>query len=110
MDEPIKKYDEVWTADKQNIGEALAWHERPAEEVNPEQKLYARYLEVWSILLGGHCYIPAEFVGDYQPGRINLLVKLATIEDETWDRAPAFVAGRKSVRYELPVGQKTAVI
>ncbi len=108
----IKKFDEVWTADGEYIGEALALHYRPDEEINPQLKFYPVYLQVWSILLGGPCYIPTEFIGEYDAaqGHVNLMVTLAIIEHETWERAPEFVAGHLGRREELPMGQKTAVV
>ena len=100
---PYKKYDKVKTADEVTVGVRLRSHHRQ-EEANSLLKLYASYLEVWSIDLGGHSYIPTDFIDEYDEatGTIYLSETMATVQRETWDRAPDFIAGRRSRREELP--------
>ena len=101
---PFKKYDKVVTADDVPLGELMRIHHRQ-EDINPELKLYASYLEVWSINFGGHIYIPTDFIDEYDEaaGVVYLTETKNTVQQETWDRAPSFIAGRKSQRQELPV-------
>lgn len=111
MNESInfKKYDRVVTADDITLGELLRIHHRK-EGVNPLLKLYASYLEIWSIEFGGHIYVPTDFIDEYdeEAGIIYLMTTLHEVQEETWDRMPNFIAGKKSEREEL-VGQKTLV-
>ncbi len=101
---PFKKYDKVVTADDVPLGELVRLHLRQ-EDINPELKLYASYLQVWSIDFGGHVYVPTDFIDEYDEaaGIVYLTETKRTVQQETWDRAPAFIAGRKSQRQELPV-------
>lgn len=103
----MRKYDKVATADGIEIGDLLRLHHRE-EDVNPDLRLYATYLEVWSLSMSGHFYIPMEYVDEHtsQPGQIMLTVPLATVQNETWDRTPSFIAGRLSRREELPLPEK----
>ncbi|MAT98289.1 MAG: hypothetical protein CL608_14185 [Anaerolineaceae bacterium] len=101
---PFRKYDKVVTADDVTIGELVRIHHRQ-EDINPELRLYASYLEVWSIDFGGHVYVPIDYIDEYDEaaGSVYLTETKHTVQQETWDRAPAFIAGRKSQRQELPV-------
>ena len=107
----FKKYDQVITADDVSLGELLRIHHRQ-EEINPELRLYESYLEVWSVELGGHCYIPTEYIDAYDEatGKIYLTETLHKVQGETWDRAPSFVAGRKSRLEELPLGSHRSLL
>lgn len=100
----FKKYDKVVTADDLVIGEALRIHHRE-EDINPELRLYASYLEIWSIELGGQSYIPTDYIDEYdaKTRTIYLTETLGTVQKESWDRTPGFVAGRKSRKEELPI-------
>ncbi|WP_420631237.1 hypothetical protein [Candidatus Leptofilum sp.] len=100
----FKKYDTVVTADDVDLGELLRIHHRE-EDVNPELRLYASYLEVWSIELGGHIYIPTDYIDEHDAANriIYITEMLSTVQQETWDRAPSFVAGRQSRKEELPI-------
>lgn len=101
---PFKKYDKVVTADDVPLGELIRIHHR-REDINPELRLYASYLEVWSIDFGGHIYVPTDYIDEYDVGAstIYLTETKHTVQQETWDRTPGFIAGRKSQRQELPV-------
>jgi hypothetical protein len=101
---PLKKYDKVVTADDISLGELMRIHHRQ-EDINPELRLYASYLEVWSIDFGGHIFIPTDFIDEYDEttNTVYLTETKHTVQQETWDRAPSFIAGRKSQRQELPV-------
>jgi len=103
-DMPFKKYDKVVTADDVTLGELMRIHHRQ-EDINPELQLYGSYLEVWSIDFGGHMYIPTDFIDEYDEaaGIVYLTKTKHTVQQETWDRTPSFIAGRKSQRQELPV-------
>jgi hypothetical protein len=101
---PFKKYDKVTTTDEVSLGELVRIHHR-VEDINPELQLYASYLEVWSIDFGGHIYVPTDFIDAYDEaaGTVYLTETTHTVQQETWDRAPSFIAGRKSQRQELPL-------
>lgn len=106
MDETIqfKKYDKVVTADDVRLGELLRIHHR-LEEINPDLRLYASYLEVWSIEFAGHFFIPTDYIDEYdaKTGTLHLTETMKEVQEETWDRTPSFIAGRHSRRQELPV-------
>lgn len=112
MEEKVqfKKYDKVVTADDVTLGELLRLHHRQ-EDINPLLRLYASYLEVWSIELGGHTYIPTDFIDEYNAstGTVYLAVTLETVQQETWDRTPSFIAGHQSRREELPLGSSRTI-
>ncbi len=107
---PFKKYDKVVTADEVFVGEVLRIHHRQ-EDVNPELRLYASYLEVWSTAFGGHSYVPTDYIDEYDAakGIIYLTETVQTFQHETWNRAPSFIAGHKSRREELPAGNAHTV-
>ncbi len=109
MNETInfKKYDQVVTADDVLLGALLRIHHRQ-EEINPLLELYASYMEIWSIAYSSHFYVPTDFIDEYDE-KADIVYLIATLDEvfeETWDRIPNFIAGRKSKREELP-GQKT---
>ena len=93
-DEGVRKYTEVVTSDDYSLGRALRIHLRQ-EEINPDLKLYAAYLQVSSRDLGTHFYVPTEFIDQYDSmaGRLLLSVPLSVVEEEQWNRNPTFVAG-----------------
>lgn len=107
----FKKYDKVVTADDVLLGELLRIHHR-LEDVNPELRLYASYLEVWSIDLGGHSYIPTDYIDEYDAAarKIYITETMHTVQQETWDRAPSFVAGRHSRKEELPIEGTESIV
>lgn len=87
----VGRFTAVYTADQQHLGEASRLHHRPADQVNPDLKLYATYLEVFNLAFGNPLFIPTDYIGDYADGKLWLSVPLAVVEDETWDRTPDFV-------------------
>ena len=91
----IKKYAQVFTADEVNVGRAIRLHHR-TDDINPDMRLYASYLESNSIQMGGSIYIPTEFIDGVDPeaNSIWLSVNLSTVKRETWDRIPDFIAHR----------------
>ena len=99
----FKKYDEIITADEIPLGELLRIHHRQ-EEVNPQLRLYASYLEIWSLKFAGRYFVPTDYIDEYDEaaGIVYLTEILSTVQQETWDRTPNFIAGRKSQRQELP--------
>lgn len=101
--ENLKKYTEVYTKDDERIGVTLRFVHRPIEDVNEELRLYRSYLVLQSIVLGGPAYVPTVYVGTYDPlgNRLNLTADMNTLEDETWNREPDFVARGQGVYEEL---------
>lgn len=97
-DQGLKKYTNVVTSDDFLLGAALRLHLRQ-EEINPDLKLYAAYLEVSTRGLGTHYYIPTDFIKDYDAAAemVVLAVSHAVVEDESWNRAPSFIAGHLSI-------------
>jgi hypothetical protein len=95
-DKGLKKYSEVQTADGQLLGNALRLRLRQ-DEVDADLKLYAAYLEVASLDLGTHFYVPTDFVRDYDPeqDQVTLSVPFSTVQDESWNREPTFIAGHQ---------------
>ncbi len=93
-DKGLIKFSDVLTSDDQLLGKAVQLRVRQ-EEVNIELKLYAAYLDVASLNLGTHFYIPTDFVQDYDPlsGKVLLSVPFSAIQDESWNREPTFIAG-----------------
>ena len=102
--ENLKKYTEIYTRDDERIGVALRFVHRPIEDVNEALRLYRTYLVLQSIVLGGPAYIPTVYIGNYDSigNRLNLSADLDTLEDETWNREPNFVARGLGVYEELP--------
>lgn len=101
----LRKYATVVTKDEDDVGVALRLHLRPAEDVNPDLKLYASYLEIQTVELGGTAYIPLEYVAMVDPveQRVMLEATLKTVKDEVWNRKPDFIARGLTTRVELPV-------
>jgi hypothetical protein len=75
----IHKYDQVTTSDNVELGKALRIHHWPAD-ADPALIQYPSYLEVWSINLGGHVFIPTEFIDQAKAGIVILAVPLATVQ------------------------------
>ena len=107
----IKKYTDVVTSDGEQLGEALALHHRQ-EDIDPNLKLYATYLEVYSLEMGNASYVPTDFIAPYSSGddQVTLAVNRATFSRETWDRTPDFIAARRSQKETLPSGEQAALI
>lgn len=103
-DKELKKGADVVTADGEILGKALALHHRTPEEVDPDLKLYASYLEVPNFQVGSPFYVPVDFIADYDSDalQVNLSVPLSAVMDETWDREPSFIAGRQDQAERLP--------
>ena len=104
MHKQIFKGDRVETVDGRFLGTAIALHQRQAE-INPQLKLYVIYLNVWDEQAGDRLYIPTDFIQeiDSQARRITLSVTQATVQKETWNRLPDFVAQSNDVEVALPV-------
>ena len=90
-DKKLTKFSKVVTSDDELLGNAV-YLRLPHDEVNVE--LYAAYLEVASLELGTHFYVPTDFVRDYDPevGQVLLSVPFSVVQDESWNREPSFVA------------------
>lgn len=104
IDAGLRKYAMVVTEDADELGVALRLHLRPLEDVDPDLKLYAAYVEMQTVQLGGTAFIPLEFVDQFDPAeqRLHLEVKLSKVKDEVWNRKPDFVARGHSTKIELP--------
>ena len=101
-DQNVKKFTGVETLDGFKIGPALRLHLR-RDDVNPELKLYAAYLQVNSPTLGSHYYIPTDFIKEYNAdeGKLILSVPMKDVEEEMWNRDPSFVVGHFAEIVEL---------
>lgn len=114
MDVDVRGRDEVWTSDDFKLGVARALHFRPPQEVNPEEQLYAVYLEVVNFELGDEFFIPTDFLEprDEAGGRVEVVFPMKGIMQRTWSRAPEFVAkklGREVRLSAIPsAGAQTA--
>ena len=93
-DKKLKKFSKVVTSDDKMLGNAVHLRLRQ-DEVNVELKLYAAYLEVASLELGTHFYVPTDFIQEYDPdvGQVLLSVPFSVVQDEIWNREPSFIAG-----------------
>ncbi len=100
----LRKYATVVTKDEDDVGLAMRLHLRPSDDVNPDLKLYASYLEIQTIELGGTAFIPMEYVSMVDPieQRVMLDATLATVKDQVWNRKPDFIARGLNTRVELP--------
>jgi hypothetical protein len=101
MDTPIKKLEEVWTADHQKLGQASHLYHR-LENSDPALELYARYLEVCNLEIGDNYFVPMEFLRrDEGNGRLITTVKLQEVLERTWTRQPDFIFSQAGRREEL---------
>ena len=101
-DKELKKGADVVTVDGEFMGKALRLHHRP-DEVDPNLKLYASYLEAPNLVMGSHIFVPVDFIADYDPQamRVTLTVPASAVLAETWDREPTFIAGHMDKAEEL---------
>ena len=101
-DKQLKKFSKVVTADDNFLGNAVHIRLRQ-DEVNADLKLYAAYLDVASLELGTHFFIPTEFIQEYDPeaGQVLLSVPFSVVQQENWNREPSFVAGNLGEIEEL---------
>ncbi len=95
-DKKLAKFSEVITADGEVIGNVINILLRQ-DEVNVELKNYAAYLYLTNLKMGTHFYIPTDFIQDFSPEtkQISLSVPFSTVQDESWNREPSFVAGHQ---------------
>jgi len=101
-DKQLKKFSKVVTSDNEVLGSAVHLRLRQ-DDVNVDLKNYAAYIDVASLELGTHFYVPADFVQDYDPesGQVTLSVPFSIIQDESWNREPSFIAGHLELVEEL---------
>lgn len=114
MEDTIRDRDAVWTDDGFKLGVARALHYRPPHEVNPEEQLYAVYLEVVSYELGDDLFIPTDFLAsrDEESQSVSVALPLKAVMQRTWWRAPDFVAkllGREKRLSKVASGSDQAV-
>jgi hypothetical protein len=100
----LAKFADIFTSDGERIGVTLRFVHRPIEDVNEEQKLYRSYLIGQSLELGGPFYVPTVYIKSYEPAdnRVALAADKRTVNEETWNREPDFVARGLGVYEELP--------
>lgn len=98
----IKKLDQVYTRDRQQLGVAQRLYHR-THDVRPTWEHYATYILVQSYAQGDDFYVPTEFVSgrDPQTGHIALTVTEKDVETKTWTRLPEFVLHGEAGREEL---------
>lgn len=103
MEIELKKSNEIWTKDGQKLGHPHRIYHR-IRDINPALRLYADYVHIVSFELGIHFYIPLDFINDHNPGNehITLTVPMKTVQRNTWDRLPDFVARGEAEREDLP--------
>lgn len=107
METALTAWTDVWTSDEQKLGVARAWHHRPADEIEPQYQLYAKYLEVESFELGDSFFVPSEYVV-VEDGGVWVDATMKQVLNRTWSRLPDFVY-RKTGRIErLPDEAATA--
>lgn len=99
----IKKYMQVWTSDGEHIGDAISLYQR-RDNINPQQKYYAAYLETFSFEIGEHYYIPTDFLetAKLENGRLTLSLNRDQVEKNIWHRMPMFIAQNQADKVELP--------
>jgi hypothetical protein len=104
----IKDLDEVWTTDSYKLGMARCLHYRPEEQINPDEQLYAVYLEVENFELGDDFYIPLMYVlgRDEENGHILLSTSMKQVLNRTWSRMPDFVAKMEGRKECLPAAEE----
>ncbi len=98
----LKRGADVVAADGEFVGKAFRLHHRP-DDIDPELKLYASYLEATNLVMGSHIFIPVDFIADFDPtaNRVTLTVPGRVVLNETWDRAPSFVARHRDKAEDL---------
>lgn len=103
MEIDIKKLDEVWTSDDKMLGLAQQMFHR-IDEVNPDLRLYASYLEVENFDYGEVFYVPTDFIEEreLESGRTLLSVTHSQVMNNTWFRMPDFVAHGQDRKETLP--------
>lgn len=96
MEHKIWEGEDVMTSDDVRLGVARALHYRPPAEVNPDEQLYAVYLEVVNYELGDDLFVPTDFLlaRDDTDEPVLLTVPVKFVMHRAWSRAPDFVAKR----------------
>lgn len=102
----MKANAEVWTKDGIRLGMARRWHYRPEEEINPEDLLFASYLEVENFELGDVFFVPDVYLTHADGSdRVVVDATMWQVERRTWTRMPDFAAfgrGRAALLQEEP--------
>jgi hypothetical protein len=98
----IKKGVGVHTKDGTRLGRTVRMYHR-LEGVDPDVKLYENYVLVRDWDLGDEYFIPTRFIDtiDEESGEIHLAVKLSTVNQEQWTRAPQFIYTDEGQEIEL---------
>ncbi|MDX1417319.1 MAG: hypothetical protein R3293_24140 [Candidatus Promineifilaceae bacterium] len=102
-DKGVRKFTEVIAADDYLLGKSLRIHHRQ-DEIDPDLKLYAAYLQINSPDLGTHFFVPTDFIQEFNSGKNQLVlsVPMSVVEEEQWSRFPTFVVGHVEKIEELP--------
>jgi len=103
MEIELKQSEEIWTKDGQKLGRPHRLYHR-IRDVNTSLRLYADYVHIVSFDLGMHFYIPLDFLDGHSPDNdhVSLTVPMKTIQKNTWDRIPDFVAHGEAEWEDLP--------
>jgi hypothetical protein len=101
-DKGLRKGADVLAADGEFVGKAFRLHHRP-DNIDPELKLYASYLEATNLVMGSNIFIPVDFIADFDrsANRVALTVPGRVVLDETWDREPSFIAAHLAKTEDL---------
>ena len=104
LDNGLKRFTDVFTADGVHLGGAVRIHFRPEDEVDPGLKLWGSYLEIFADELGEHIFVPTDFVDEFdtEANQVILSVDESVVERETWNNIPDFVARKLSAVEDLP--------
>lgn len=100
METKISDATNVVTRDGRHLGLARRIFRR-RQEINPQLKLYAAYLQTRSLESGEDYYIPTDFIAGNEEGSIILTVDFNKVARETWSRMPDFVAHGDADKEEL---------
>lgn len=106
-----KKYDDVWTADEQKLGDAIELH-IPTDEAKESLPTYeAGYLEVWNTDSGMRYYIPTRYIQTphTEDGRTLLSLTFDEVHDNTMDRLPNSIARGHVHTEELESGDSELI-
>ena len=92
-DKGLKKFTKVVSSDDEMVGDVVYIRLRLGD-ADVDLKLYEAYLDVATLDLGTHFYVPTDFVAEYDPdeAQIKLSVPFAVVQVESWDRKPDFIA------------------
>lgn len=104
MEHSIKRLDTIYTADEQELGQALRIYVNPdPNDVDPKLKLFGKYLEVSNAHLGDTFYVPTDYIREAGEGdgRVLLTLNMKQVQNELLTREPQFIALGRAEKHEL---------